>query len=170
MHPHQRICWIFRIFSVIDHLRLYVQGVQEKSLFSLSTATYPTPTHSCKIFSKLSTQCECTAAPVVWPNWPISVQQLAAQCLRGRGCKTTRILGHPEHPVHIGCLESLWDKRANKHCKVFNKTLLMIDDCYTKTHGLTGLGYPRPWYQQAPIISSPFLGEIRWKRINKIDR
>ena len=49
-------------------------------------------------------QCECTVTPIVWP---IPVQPIAAQCLRGRIGKRTKILEKkttifPEDPVEKG--------------------------------------------------------------------
>ena len=75
-------------------------GCSEKNMFffSLSDATFPSPTYRCKRFSKLSTQCECTVTPI---GWPISVTPIAAECLYGR--EIMKILGKntifPEHPV-----------------------------------------------------------------------
>ena len=58
-----------------------LEGVKEK----LCTATHPSPTIRCMTFSTLSTQCECSVTPIGWAFGPISVQPIAAHCLRGRG-------------------------------------------------------------------------------------
>ena len=54
-------------------------------------------------FLKFSTQNKCTVNSIGSPCWPISVQPIADQCLRGRGGKIVKILGKntffPEHPV-----------------------------------------------------------------------
>ena len=42
----------------------------------------------CKRPSKLSTQCECTITPI---GWLFFVQPIAAECLRGRGGKLSRM-------------------------------------------------------------------------------
>ena len=66
-----------------------IQGVQEKCVFSLSTATQQ-------------------LTPIGWPILPISVKPIAARCLREReGAKVLQIIGKKntifnEHPVGIG--------------------------------------------------------------------
>ena len=55
-----------KIFLVCLVLLYLVQGVQEKLCFSQFAAIPPSPKYRCKRHSKLSTQCECTVAPISW--------------------------------------------------------------------------------------------------------
>ena len=70
----------FVCLSVHSLSKKHVQDVQEKLCFFINPSL--SPSYRCKIFSKLSMQCECTVTPICWPSWLISVQPLATQGLQ----------------------------------------------------------------------------------------
>ena len=93
---------------------------------------------SCQRFSKLSTQRESTVVHIGWPNWPISIRPIAAQCLRGRGGKLMKILGKntifPKYPVcpafHLllsACFPKVMDNLHAIHAGVTDRKMGVMD-------------------------------------------
>ena len=69
-----------------------IQGVQEKFCFHYPLQPVPHLHIVARDFQS-SQRNASVVSPIGWSIWPISVQRIAAQCLRGRGCKIIRILG-----------------------------------------------------------------------------